>query len=61
MPTLPVSKVLYLASVYVFKSSFDPSKYQEPLYFIFEYVAGVSTEDFRHPFALGDLDLTAIA
>ena len=37
------SKVGYL--FYVFRPLFDPSKYQDPLYFIFDYVAGVSSED----------------
>jgi hypothetical protein len=37
-----VSKVGYLVSV--FKFLFDPSKYRDPLYFIFDYVAGVSNE-----------------
>ena len=41
MPT--VSKVNYAFSI--FKSLFDPSKYRDPLYFIFDYVAGVSSED----------------
>ena len=35
-----VSNVSYL--VYVFKSSFELSKYQDPLYFIFDYVSEVS-------------------
>ena len=56
MPT--VSKVSY--PVYVFKSLFDPSKYQDPLYFLFDYVAGVSTEDLSHAFLLGNFDFTAI-
>jgi len=41
MPT--VSNVSYL--FYVFRSLFDPSKYQDPLYLIFDYVTGVSSED----------------
>ena len=57
MPT--VSKVSYLVSV--FKSLFDPSKYQDPLYFIFDYVAGVRNEDLSHAFVLGNFDFTAIA
>ena len=57
MPT--VSKVSYIVSV--FKSLFDPSKYQDPLYFIFDYVAGVSNEDFGHAPVLSNFDFTAIA
>ena len=57
MPT--VSKVSHL--VFVFKFLFDPSKYQDPLHFIFGYVAGVRNEDFSHAFVLGNFDFTAIA
>jgi len=57
LPT--VSKVRYI--FYVFKSLFDPSKYQDPLYFIFDYVAGVSTENFSYAFLFGNFDFTAIA
>ena len=53
MPT--VSKVSY--HVYVFKSLFDASKYQDPLYFIFDYVAGVSNEDCSDALIHGNLDI----
>ena len=54
-----VSKVRYLVSV--FKSLFDPSKYPDPLYFIFDYVSGVSNDDFSRAPILGNFDFTAIA
>jgi len=59
IPTVSKPEVSYL--FYVFKSLFDPSKYQDPLYFIFDYVAGVSTEDFSYAFIFGKFDFTAIA
>ena len=46
MPT--VSKVRYL--VYVYTPLFDPSTYQNPLYFIVDYIAGVGNRDFSHAF-----------
>jgi hypothetical protein len=54
-----VSKVSYLVSV--FKYLFDPSKYPDPLYFIFDYVSGVSNDDFSRTPILGNFDFTAIA
>ena len=57
IPTVP--KVSCLVSV--FKSLFDPSKYRDPLYFIFDYVAGVRNEDFSYAPVLGNFDFTAIA
>jgi len=56
MPT--VSEVSYL--VYAFDPLFDPPKHQDPLHFIFEYVAGVSNEGLNHAFILGNFDFTAI-
>ena len=59
MSITTVSKVSYL--VCVFTTLFDPSKYQDPLYFIFDYVAGVSDEECSDALMYGNLDLIASA
>ena len=59
MSITTVSKVSFL--VCVFSSLFDPSKYQDPLYFIFDYVAGVSDEDCSDALMYGNMDRVANA
>lgn len=59
MSIITVSKVSYL--VCIFTALFDPSKYQDPLNFIFDYVAGVSDEDCSDALMYGNLDFIASA